>query len=105
MMTKAAFNSLYSTELQKRDFSLPLSAVADQTDTKRKTVTLNLNPETREIIEKIKDDTGVAQVVALQRILEWFSGLDRKLRLAILNRDEETRRELIQLVLQEILAG
>lgn len=54
------------------------------------------------IIEGIREDTGVPKTEALTRILEWFAGLDRKLRIAVLTRDPDTRRELTRLVLRDM---
>lgn len=71
-----------------------MSDVADKPKTNRVTVTLKLSEAAGRIVETIKDDTGVTNVAAMERLLEWFSGIDRRFRLAILNRDEETRRQL-----------
>ena len=69
---------------------------------KQKTVQIMLTPESRRIIENLRDDTGIPNTESMARILEWFAGLDRKLRLAILNRDEETRNELALLAAESI---
>jgi len=66
---------------------------------------INLTPRARAIIEGIREETGVPNTEAMVRILEWFTSLDRKFRLAILNRDEETKRELFLLVLQQMAGG
>jgi hypothetical protein len=60
----------------------------------RAQVILKLSAEAKAITESLRDDTGVSNVAAMERLLEWFAGLDRRFRLAILNRDEDTRREL-----------
>jgi hypothetical protein len=71
-----------------------LACCVDTESVKRKGLTVNLTADARTVIESIRDDTGIPNTEAMTRILEWFATLDRKFRLAILNRDEETRREL-----------
>ena len=61
-----------------------------------------LKARASELLNGIRNDTGVSKVEAIQRIFEWFLGLDRKLRLAILNKDVETQRELVRLVLSDM---
>lgn len=61
---------------------------------KQSVVNLRVKPEAAEILRGIRNDTGVPGSEALVRILEWFASLDRKFRLALLNKDDETRREL-----------
>lgn len=67
-----------------------------------KAISITLNARARDIIERLRDDTGVPNTEAMARILEWFASQDRKFRLAVLTRDEETKRELVRLVLQEM---
>jgi hypothetical protein len=69
---------------------------------KSKTIGITLNPEARQVIEQIREDTGIPNTEAMTRILEWFASLDRKFRLAVLSRDEETRRELAADVLSKM---
>lgn len=76
--------------------------MSDQ-DTPRKNISIGLNPTARDVIERLREDTGVPNTEAMTRILEWFASLDRKLRLAILSRDSGTRDELIRLALREML--
>lgn len=64
---------------------------------------VSLQPDARKIIEKIREDTGIPQTEALKRLLEWFAGLDRKLRLAILDNDPATRDELVRLAFAGML--
>ena len=65
-------------------------------------IKVTLSPKSREVVSNIRHETGVANVTAMERILEWYSSLDRKLRLAVLNRDAATRDELLSLVVQEM---
>jgi hypothetical protein len=65
---------------------------------------VQLNPVAHGIIKRIREDTGVPNTEAMARILEYFAGLDRKFRLAIINKDPETRRELARLALREMAA-
>lgn len=75
--------------------SLRFSAMAvSKPKSQRAQVILKLSAEAKAITESLRDDTGVSNVAAMERLLEWFAGLDRRFRLAILNRDEDTRREL-----------
>lgn len=71
---------------------------------KRKTIAVDLTPRAREVIDGIRDDTGVPNTEAMARLLEWFAGLDRKLRLAVLTRDIDTRNELLALALRDMAA-
>jgi methylphosphotriester-DNA--protein-cysteine methyltransferase len=76
--------------------------VSPELPEKSKTIGITLNPEARKVIEQIREDTGIPNTEAMTRILEWFAGLDRKFRLAVLSRDEETRRELAADVLSKM---
>lgn len=80
---------------------LLLPVVAD-TEGKSKTIHITLGPEAREVVEKLRQDTGIPNTEAVARLLEWFAGLDRKFRLALLNRDASTRAELARLTLQDM---
>lgn len=73
-----------------------------ESDPKRSTVVINIKPDAKVVIESIREETGVPQTEALTRILEWFAAQDRKLRVAILTRDEETQREMMGLLLQQV---
>lgn len=68
-------------------------------DSKEKTkivpVEAKLTPEAKRVVEGIRADTGVSNVEAVSRILEWFAAQDRRLRLAILNNDPETSSSLL----------
>jgi hypothetical protein len=66
-------------------------------------LTINLVPRAREIVDKLRADTGIPQTEAMLRILTWFASLDKKLRLAILNNDPETREELVRLAFASML--
>jgi hypothetical protein len=66
---------------------------ADQADEKRVTISVNLSTPARRIIDGIRADTGIPNTTAMEQILEWFAGLDVKLRLAVLVRDEETKQK------------
>jgi hypothetical protein len=76
--------------------------VEDINDEPREKVNVPLRFEAKTIIENVREQTGVAKTEALTRILEWYAALPVKLRLAILNRDVDTRRELTRLVLSEM---
>lgn len=77
-----------------------LAEMTTESEQKSKGISLNLSPAARQVVDRIRQDTGVPNTEAMTRILEWFSSLDKKLRLAILNKDEETR----YLLLREALA-
>src|SRR5687767_2562912 len=81
--------------------AIDLHSVSDDNGI-RKTITVTLNPRARDVVEQLREDTGVPNTEAMARILEWFAAQDRKFRLAVLTRDEETKRELVRLVLQEM---
>jgi hypothetical protein len=72
---------------------------------KRATLSWQVNPEARAILEGLKEETGVPNTESLTRILEWFASLDRKFRLAVLNRDPATRAELARLTLEQWAAA
>jgi CheY-like chemotaxis protein len=63
---------------------------------------VNVTPSARAVIERIREDTGVPNTEAVARLLEWFAAQPRKFRLALLNRDVDTQRELIRGVLVEM---
>lgn len=63
---------------------------------------VTLNPRARQVIENIRADTGIPQATAVERLLNWFGGLDWKLRDAILRERAETRAELLALVIQSL---
>lgn len=65
-------------------------------------ITVHLVPEARRVVDNIRNDSGVPNTEAMARILEWFAAQPRKFRLALLNRDVETQRELIRGVLVEM---
>lgn len=71
---------------------------------KPKTVTLNLTPKAREIVENIREDTGVPNTTAMERFLEWLGEQDRKFRVAVLTKDPELKREMARLVLADMAA-
>jgi hypothetical protein len=84
-----------------RDFST-LSPIVVENEPKRENTSVPLNPAARAVVERVREETGIPKVEALARILEWFGSLDRKLRLAVLTRDEETREELTKLVVRQM---
>lgn len=55
---------------------------------KPKTVSINLNPAARAVIEALRDETGVPNTDAMIRILEWFAAQPTEVRLAILTRQD-----------------
>lgn len=60
----------------------------------RISLTVNLSPRAREIVERIREDTGITNVAAMERLLEWFIDQDLRYRMAILTRDDSSKREL-----------
>lgn len=70
---------------------------------KRKNIQIDLTPRAREIIEGLRADTGVPNTEAMVRLLEWFAGLDRRLRVAILTRDQETIDRLLPSVVGRMI--
>lgn len=82
------------------------STVANDTDdSKRGQVILNLSPRANQLVKGIRATTGVPKEVALTQIIEWFSTLDPKLRLAVIVNDEETRSELLRAALIQMVAA
>lgn len=75
--------------------------VTEDTPSKPKGISIQLSPRARAIVESVRRETGVPNTEAVTRILEWWASFDRKLRIAVLNHDLETRRELIRLTLAE----
>jgi hypothetical protein len=70
-------------------------------DSPRVSISVSIVPAARSILDRLREDTGVPQTEAMARLLEWFAAQPRKFRLALLNRDVETQRELIRAVLLE----
>lgn len=62
---------------------------------KRGSLSLNLTPHARAVIEAIREDTGVPNTTSTERILEWFSRMPRKFRVAILTGDPEGQAEML----------
>lgn len=79
-----------------------LGSQVETAEQKRKGVMVSLNAEAREVVERLREDTGIPNTEALTRILEWFASRDRKFRLALLNGDEDTKAGLARLTLLEM---
>lgn len=47
------------------------------------------------MIDSIKDDIGIPNKLALERMLEWFAGLPRKLLVGVLTGDPDGRDEML----------
>lgn len=75
-----------------------------ESKTKAVGISIQLSPKAREIVDQLRGDTGIPNTEALSRILEWFAGQDRKLRIAILTNDVDTRHELLRLALRDMAA-
>jgi hypothetical protein len=73
-------------------------------DSSRTTARVNLSAAANSFLDSVRQRTGVPKEVALARILEWYVSLSPKLQLAVLNKDEGTRDELLRMALAE-LAG
>lgn len=73
------------------------------TDAKPKSIQLQLSGAAREIVEGLRADTGIPNTEAMARLLEWFASLDRRLRVAILTRDQETIDRLLPTVLGRMI--
>jgi len=79
--------------------------VVEQTnDPQRTTLRLHVTKPAATFLETLREDTGVPKEVALTRIIEWYVSLDPKLRLAVLNRDESTKAELLRLAVAQLSA-
>ena len=81
------------------------STLTEPTEDKsaRGKATLNLSAPAKEILDQIREKTGVPKETALTRILEWFAELDPRLRLAVIVNDETTRDELLRTALANML--
>lgn len=69
--------------------------------TTREGVTVDLSPVARQVIDAIRERTGVPKVTALERILEWYASLEPRFQLAILNKDESVRGDLIRSIIRD----
>lgn len=63
---------------------------------------VNLSGPARQMLETLRDETGIPNVEAITRFLEWLSGVDRKFRIAILTRDAAAQQEFSRTVLSEM---
>lgn len=62
---------------------------------KRVNVSVGLNPAARDMVENIRVETGVPQVTAIQRWLEFLAKMPRKFQLAALQNDEAGQQEML----------
>jgi hypothetical protein len=88
-------------QLISRRIILPLLNVTDEAELPTVKTQVQLTSRARKVLDALKDDTGIPQTEAIARVFEWFSAQDRKLRVAILHRDENTQAEMMRLVLQQ----
>jgi hypothetical protein len=72
---------------------------------KRVALQVNLSPQAREVVDGIKDDTGIAKAEVVTRVLQWFAEQDRGVRLAILTRQGDAAAELARIKLAEMAAS
>jgi hypothetical protein len=79
--------------------------VVEQDTDRGTTVRLHVNAKTRSFLDGVRSETGVPKEIALARIVEWYVSLDPKLRLAVLNRDEATKAELLRDALVKVGGG
>lgn len=72
---------------------------------KRVTLSVNLTSKAREMVEKIREETGVPATTATERFFEWLAGMSPKFRLAVLNRDQSAQDELLIAWIREHFAA
>lgn len=89
-------------ELLQSKKVLRLAEVDREEIKKPKTLTVNLSPEAREVIESLREDTGVPNTTAMERILEWFSKQDLRFRQAILLRSPASSQEMARMALEQM---
>jgi hypothetical protein len=75
-------------------------AMAVATDPKER-IGIDLSPAARQIVDSVRERTGVPKVAALERILEWYATLEPRFQLAILNKDESVRADLIRSIIRD----
>lgn len=59
-----------------------------------KPIRINLTGSARKVVEDIREETGVPNTTAMERLLEWYASLPAELRLGLLNRSPGDRRKL-----------
>jgi hypothetical protein len=96
-------NSFGGKVLLETQKALLLCEVAAEEE-RNVTISVTLTPRARGVVEKLRADTGIPNTESVARLLEWFAGLDRKHRLALLNGDPATRAELARLSLEQMAA-
>jgi hypothetical protein len=69
---------------------------------RRVSMTIQVNPRARVVLEDLKDETGIANSEALVRLLEWFAALDPKARAGIINGRPDVRAEFTRLALSQM---
>lgn len=79
--------------------------MADKQPIARVGVNVSLLPKARDVIEKIREQTGVPQTEALKRILEWYASQKPLFRQAILTGDPESRQEFSRALLEQWARG
>jgi len=101
-------NSCPDIQLSAGRFLLPLGEVVDEdvkTPRDNKAMAVNLSTDSKAILRELQEKTGVPMKVALERLLTWFADQDMKFRLAVFVNDNETRDDLVGIVLQQMRGG
>lgn len=78
------------------------SVISEGVPISRESITIAVAPKAREVMDEIRVQTGVPKAEALTRILEWYANLPTRIRLAILNRNESAKADLVHSTIQEM---
>lgn len=81
------------------------NVVDKKEDLKTTTVQVKLSSAARKVVERLREDTGVPNVEAVARILEWFSGQDEDFRTGVMYRRADPMADLVGRRLGELAAS
>lgn len=82
-----------------------MSSVASNAKAKRLAITFSVKASARDVLENLREETGIPNAEALARVLEWFASQEPALRLAILNRRPEVRTALLAPLMAKVAHG
>jgi len=69
----------------------------------RQAVYLNLTPRAGRLVAEVRRETGITQVAFLEKLLEWYSAQDPRVRTMILSPYPEVRQGLAKMVLDAMV--
>ena len=79
--------------------------MAEQSQEKRVTVSINVSEKAQAMIKEVRDIAGVTQVAFLERLIEWYSAQAVTVQREIRERGGDAAGELVRLKMAELAAG